>query len=267
MRRAVAGQAGGFGGRAALLVGAVCAVGLAACGGATTTGATTPTSTPAATSSTPSSTQTRPGAAGTLAAISGSTLEVQSPSAGQVSVDLTRATAITQTVRATSAKVVVGACVLAIGAPTTSGTTTGQVAARSVTITQPGPGGCTRAGPFGGFGGGPTNAFHRRATGSPAPGSHKARSASFASAFGKVTSASKASFVVQTTTGPTTVDFTASSTFTEVTPATSSVLKVGDCVVATGPASQIGTVTATRLSVRSPGPDGCSTPLRPGGAG
>lgn len=267
MSGAAVALAGRQGRRAALVVGAVCTVGLAACGGGATTAATTATSTPAAASTTPSSTPAPPGVAGTLAAISGTTLEVQNPSIGQVSVGLTRSTTITQTVKATAAQVVVGACVLASGSPSTPATTTGGVTARSVTITRAGPGGCARTGPFGGFGHGAAPGFRRRTTGSLPAASRKARTASFAAAFGKVTSVSKTSFVVQAAKGPATVDFTASTAFTEVTAATSSALKVGDCVVAIGPANQIGTVTATRLSVSSPGPNGCQARLRPAGAG
>ncbi|MGH9128399.1 MAG: hypothetical protein ACRDY2_05395 [Acidimicrobiales bacterium] len=75
----------------ALLFGALCATGLAACGGGSSPAAATTTTTTAP-ASTRTSTPGLPGASGTIAAISGSTLEVQNPSSGQVSVILTKST-------------------------------------------------------------------------------------------------------------------------------------------------------------------------------
>src|SRR5262245_45610403 len=51
-----------------------------------------------------------PGVVGTAAAVSGSSMEVQNPSIGQVTVTFTGATAITETVAVTSRDVTVGSC-------------------------------------------------------------------------------------------------------------------------------------------------------------
>ena len=92
-----------------------------------------------------------PGASGTVAAISGSTAQVQNEQSGQVAVTWTAKTAFTQQVDATLTDVKVGACV----AVTADGETTDgdPVAASSVRITQATDDGCAAG--FGGMGGGP----------------------------------------------------------------------------------------------------------------
>jgi hypothetical protein len=91
---------------------------------------------------------------GKVAAVTGSTLEVQG-SSGQTTVKVAGSTTITRTVKVSSsslASIAVGMCVTAIG-PTNS---IGTVAATRLVLSAPGPNGCTaafRAG-SGGFGGG-----------------------------------------------------------------------------------------------------------------
>src|SRR5215469_3821717 len=93
----------------------------AACGNSGTT------ATPPATSSSPAPAATQaafPGAFGTAAAVSGSSLEVQNPTSGQVTVNFTSATLITETVAGASSDVSVGSCVAVAGQPPASGAAT-----------------------------------------------------------------------------------------------------------------------------------------------
>jgi hypothetical protein len=256
--------------KAIALVGTLCGVGLAACGGDGSTNSTGGTTTTTRTAVAPA---TQPGASGTLAAISGSTLEVQNPTSGQVTVILTKSSVISQTVTATAAQVVVGTCVSVTGTTAKSGTIT----ARTVTISTPSSSGCTRNGARDAGG-----TFLRRPTGSAFSATKPPGvAARFGSAFGKVTATTKTSFIVlgtkrsattastttaSPTTASTTVDETASTIYTKLTTGNAATLKVGECVTAIGPTSSIGAVTARELSVRPAGPDGCTTPAL-GGAG
>lgn len=88
-----------------------------------------------------------PGANGEVVAITGTTAQVRNQQSGQVAVSWTDATTFTTTADAALADVVVGDCVVALGADTTAGT-----AATSITITKPLDGSCDAGGP-GGFGG------------------------------------------------------------------------------------------------------------------
>ncbi|WP_043721343.1 hypothetical protein [Kutzneria sp. 744] len=114
---------------------------LAACGG----------SSPAAPAGNPSGKQQTPGGNrnggappgvfGSIAAVSGQTLQVQNPQSGQTAVTYDGSTKITNSVAGTLADVTSGACVSVVG------TSTGQgqpVGATAVTITQAGADGCTR---------------------------------------------------------------------------------------------------------------------------
>jgi hypothetical protein len=237
----------------------------AACGGGGSTSATKPASSQSPTSTTPSA---PPGTFGTAAAVSPTSLEVQNPSTGQVTVNYNGSTRITQQATATAADVVPGACVAALPAQGTTGTPGQPFTARTVAITQPdASGSCTAQGAgFGGFGGG----AGRGGNGGSSP-STTARSGNgqnrnpnarrFAGAFGKVASASGTSFVVQgnNRNGPmtTTVTTDASTTYTKVVSASSSALAVGQCIAATGPSDQTGAVTANTINIRQPGPNGC----------
>ncbi|MHB1721072.1 MAG: hypothetical protein ACYCTL_13010 [Acidimicrobiales bacterium] len=129
----------------------VVAVAVAACGGSTSS---TPASARHATATAGSTSATGSGepaafhgTSGTVASVSGDTLEVQNPSIGQVTVTMSATTAMTQTIAATSSSLVIGECVAATGTKSASGV----VDATSVTLSQPGPGGCAR-GAFGAVG-------------------------------------------------------------------------------------------------------------------
>jgi hypothetical protein len=49
-----------------------------------------------------------------------------------------------------------------------------------------------------------------------------------------------------------------STTYSQTSGTSSSSLATGKCVTARGPASQTGAITATAISIRTPGPNGCT---------
>jgi hypothetical protein len=242
----------------------VLALAAAACGGSSTA-STKPAASQSPTSTTAPASQ--PGAFGTAAAVSGSTLEVQNPTTGQVTVNLSPTTTYTQTVAGTASDLAAGACVAANAGPGAT-TTPGQpFTARTVTISQPGANGCTpQAGGFGGFGpragNGGAGGGGGSSTTPPANGGNGGRR--LGGAFGKVASVSGPTFVVQGNnrngaSATTTVTTDASTTFTKVVSAGQSNLAVGQCIAAIGPADQTGAVTANSIAIRQPGPNGCFT--------
>jgi Domain of unknown function (DUF5666) len=274
-------------------------LGVAACGSSGTT-ATTPAGTAAASpaaqssSSAPAGTQAAfPGVVGTAAAVSGSTMEVQNPTSGQVTVTFTATTPITDTVAVTSKDVTVGSCVTVVGKPSAAGAAAKSVTATSVTISAPVNGACTGAGGFGGFGGGGFGGggFGRGGGGagatprpsfSPRPRPSGSRGAfgngAFGGANGKVTSVSASGFVVQgrnraagstgsasaststsTSTTSVTVTATAATKYLKTITAAPSALKVGQCITALGTANSIGAIAARSIRISQPGPTGCVT--------
>ncbi|HET9076551.1 MAG TPA: DUF5666 domain-containing protein [Acidimicrobiales bacterium] len=218
-----------------------------------------------------------PGASGSVAAISGSSMEVQNPSTGQTTVKWTAATTFDQTVSLAASSLSAGECVTVTGT-----TSNGTITARSVAVTAaPSSGGCTAgfgAGGRGRFAGGARN-------GTVPPGSAPDTSrtpgrvpANIGFADGKVVSASATSLVLfgssfaglgsrpatstpPTTAAPTdvTVTLNSSTTFTQVRPAAATNLAVGDCVVANGPADSTGAVTARTVRITSTGGKSCAT--------
>jgi hypothetical protein len=226
------------------------------------------TVTPAAPSSSPAPRSTAPafpGVVGTAAAVSGSSLEVQNPTTGQVTVTFTAATAITETVTVTSKDVTVGSCVTVVGLPAATGAATRSVTATSVTISSPVNGNCGGAGGFGGPRGtaSPRPSFSPRARPSGSRGAFGG--GAFGGANGKVTSLSASGFVVQGRSlaagGNTTVTVTttAASKYLKVVTVGPSALKVGQCITAAGPANSIGAVAARSIRISQPGPNGCVT--------
>ena len=247
---------------------------VAACGGAGS--AATPAATiasSAAPSSSPAPTGTRaafPGTVGTAAAVSGSSLEVQNPTSGQVTVTFSATTAITETVTVTSKDVTVGSCVTVVGQPSATGAATKPVTATSVTISAPVKGNCVGTGGFG------TGGFGRPgSTSSPRPSfSPRARPSGSGGAFGrgafggangKVTSVSASGFVVQgrnpaASTGTSiTVTTSATTKYLKTVTAGPSALKVGLCITAVGTPNSIGAVAARSIRISQPGPNGCVT--------
>jgi len=88
------------------------------------------------------------GATGTVASVSGNTLEVQGAN-GQVTVNLGASTTITKTVSAKASAIAVGMCVTAVGKTNSIG----AVSATRVVVSEPTSSGCS-TGFRGGFGGG-----------------------------------------------------------------------------------------------------------------
>jgi Domain of unknown function (DUF5666) len=245
---------------------------VAACGSSGTSATpAAPVASPAAPGSSPTPTGTQaafPGTVGTAAAVSGTSIEVQNPTSGQVTVTFTATTPITDTVTVTSKDVSVGSCVTVVGQPSTSGAATRSVTATSVTISTPVKGNCTGGGGFGGggFGGGgggssPRPSFSPRARPSGSRGTFGR--GSFGGANGKVTSVSADGFVVQGrnstagTNASITVTTTATTTYLKTVTAGPSALKVGQCITALGAANSIGAVAARSIRISQPGPSGC----------
>jgi hypothetical protein len=235
---------------------------------ATACGTAGTVATPAAPSSSPVPASTPaafPGVVGTAAAVSGSSLEVQNPTTGQVTVTFTATTAITETLTVTSQDVTVGSCVTVVGQPSATGAATRSVTATSVTISTPVKGNCIGTGGFGG----PRGAASPRPSFSPRPRPSGSRGAfgsgSFGGANGKVTSLSASGFVVQGRNPVAgadtsiTVTTTAASKYLEVVTAGPSALKVGQCITAVGTANSIGAVAARSIRISQPGPNGCVT--------
>lgn len=222
------------------------------------------------------------GASGTVAAITGSSMEVQNPTSGQTTVDWTGSTTFDHTVTLTAAALTAGSC-----ATVTGTSSNGTITARSVTIAPAATsGGCTNgfAGARRAFPGGPpgtrptgTAPNGDGPTGAGTGGRGRSRGAGGSFAAGKVVSSSPTSLVLlgtsfagfgggarsstpPTTSAPTdiTVTLTPSTTFTEMQPTTSTSLAVGDCVVATGPADSTGAVTARTIRITSTGGQTCS---------
>ncbi len=241
---------------------------MAACGGGSSgsTTATVSTQNPGA-SPAPAG---PPGVTGTAAAVTGSAIQVQNPSVGQVTVNFTGSTTFTQTEQTTVSSLNVGDCVLVTGAPGTTATD-GEITAQNVMISKPETTGCTGNGGFGsGFGGGarPSGAPDPSTSPRPRRSPNADATARPSAAFGTVTSKSDSTFAVQTTardgSTPTTrtVTTSTSTVYDQTVPASSSALKVGECVTAVGPADSTGAVTATSISIRQPGPNGCTGGVR-----
>jgi hypothetical protein len=76
---------------------------------------------------------------------------------------------------------------------------------------------------------------------------------------GKITSVNGTGFVVELSTSNTSrsVITTATTTFSKTVSTDKSGLAVGQCVTAIGPSDDTGTVAASSISIRQPGPNGC----------
>ncbi|WP_431875099.1 hypothetical protein [Amycolatopsis sacchari] len=231
------------------VAGGALALTLAACGSADS-GTAAPAS-PAPPSSSAGANR-GPAASGTVAQVSGSSIEMQNQTDGQVTVNFSGSTTFTDRVAATLADVTAGSCVVVTGTGT-------PVTAKTVEISAPVDGACD--GGFRGAGGGmrPQNGTARPSR-TNSQGNGQGRGA-----FGKVTAVSGTGFTVEqdnrqtgaTTSVQVTVD--AGTTYTKSEAANSSALKVGECVAATGKADETGAVTAQTISISQAGPNGCTT--------
>lgn len=202
-----------------------------------------------------------PGASGTIAAVSGSTLQVQSESSGQVAVSWTDATTFSEQVAGTLADVAVGSCVMVQSAAEAEEGS--PVTATAVRISEAQDGECT-----GGFGGGPGGG--ERPEGMPTdlptdlptdrptdmPGGGRGFGGG---TFGAVTAVSATGFTVEAPDSSVEVTVAAATTYATTATADASAVEVGRCATAQGEADDTGAVTATRISVSDPVDGACSS--------
>ena len=267
-------------GAAVLASVAVAGFALTACGA----GASTPTTTPAVATATrtagpgPGGSQRTPGVSGLIAAVEGTTMQVQSTTK-QTAVGWTATTKITRTAVGTLADIVVGSCVVVRNATTdaTAAAAGSAVTASFVQVSAAVNGACPDV--FGGFirGGGalPTGAPAGQpggdqlppgatdgATGGPGgrlPGGFGVVGLVTEVGSGTVTvasvtragdggSATATAAPAQTT--PVTVTTSASTTVTTTKVAAAGDIAVGLCATAIGPTDDIGKVTATSIVLR-----------------
>ena len=256
---------------------------LTACGSGATTGGGQAVSTPASTTggaSGASGGQTggqgggrQPGVAGLVAAVSGSTMQVQTRT-DQTAVSWTGATTFSRSVPAALSDVTTGECitVLRLQADASAGgaaTPPTVVSAAAVQVASPVNGTCA-----GGAGGGAraSGADTRTATPTPgldATGPAGARGGRGFGVTGLVTGVSGSSFSVQemarpgsTATPPAaavTVSTSSTTTYLKQAVATAADLTVGECATATGPADSTGSVTATSIALRPAINGSCTT--------
>jgi hypothetical protein len=239
--------------RTLVVVAAVLAavLGLAACGGSSS--ASSPSSSAAAGGGVAGGggQAGRPAAAGQVAAISGSTMQVQSQQTGQVAVSWTSSTTFSHSVTTAFSAVKAGDCVVATAPSGSAGT---SFTATALTVSTPVNGQC----------GGGQRPAGQRPSGLPsgAPGQR----AGGAFATGTVTSMSGSIVVIAArqpgpngsttnrsiTVGPQTKITTPQST-------TSQSVKVGLCVSAQGSADSSGTVTASSVRISDPVNGQCTT--------
>lgn len=262
---------------------AVTALVLAACGGGggATTGGGAPAqgSTPAPTTSGGRAGgggqgQRQPGVTGLIAAVNGSTMQVQTRTE-QTAVSWTDSTTFTKTSSGTLADVTVGSCVTAFdmssagGSGSTSAPT--EVAATNVQVRPASNGECT-GGFGGGFGGGPGGGASGAPTAPPTrtgtPGNGQGGNGFGGRVVqGKVTALSGGTITVEETVrvrgqGTATSSATAgtqrtvtvttsgSTTFTADKAAAATDVTVGECATALGKADDTGAVAATAISLR-----------------
>ena len=268
----------------------------AACGGA----AASTTSRPASNSGSGSpANRPIPGASGQIAALTPPSMEVQNPETGQTTVSWTSSTTFTQTVTGSLSTVTAGDCVSVSGTPSSPGSSSSPITARTVSITPASSSGsCTSpANVFGsGTGGSGFRFSGRPPSGSfPGGGSFPTRTTTpgetfpqFSTAFGQVSSVSSSGFVVSgtehsatfrpgssksttTTTTPPKTDITvttsSSTTVSQIQSASASNLSVGECVTAIGSSSSTGAVAANTISIRQPVNGECFGGFGGGGGG
>jgi hypothetical protein len=253
-------------------------------------------------------TRTNPpiGASGSVAALNGTSMEVQNPSSGQTTVNWTSTTLFSKTVSESVSAITVSDCVTATGTVSKKSKTT--VAARDITVSTPNSNGACggtslngRSSSDGGIGaGGPPAGGPEFRTGSGGANLPKGASsghfprqlASLSIASGKVTAVTGSTITVsgislspgnlpRSTKGKSTkpstpkvqtlkITTTSSTPVSATQAAASTDLAVGDCVSAFGPATTNGAVTASTVHIISTGGSNCMGGLvtqTPGGPG
>lgn len=215
-----------------------------------------------------------PGVDGTVAAVTGSTAQVQNPQTGQVAVSWTGSTRFTQQVAASLSAVKAGECVMV--APTqTSASASSQptsITAATVRISKPVNGSCAafgRGGPGGGrpsfsqgAAGGDFTPPSGAPSGFPSGGPGRGRTFGGFGAFGTVTAVSGTGFTVKSvfpsgggaSTGSTSVSVSVngSTSYTTDAAAHPTDVKVGVCLRAQGSTDSTGAVTARTIALSQP---------------
>jgi hypothetical protein len=236
---------------------------LSACSGSS--GANTPPSSAAAAPGGQGAPTGGPAASGKVAAISGTTMQVQDQQTGQVAVSWSASTKFQHQVAAALADVKAGDCVAAV-APSGTDSSATSFTATTLTISRAVNGSCSAGGPggSGGPGGGrftgaPPSGFPSGKLPSGLPSGATGRAVA-AVAAGKVMSVSGSTVVVaarqfgssSTSTTNKTVTVDAKTKITTDAATTSRSLKVGKCVTAQGKPDSTGTVAATSVRITDP---------------
>ncbi|HEX3647955.1 MAG TPA: DUF5666 domain-containing protein [Pseudonocardiaceae bacterium] len=218
--------------------------------------------------------QAPPGAFGTAAAVSATSIEVQSRQNGQVTVKFNGSTEFTDTTTGTLKDVKAGDCVTVTAL--SGGARPTKLTARTVGISPATSTGCT-FGAFGGnagrgnggdFTGRPNSSVRPRPSGANRGG---ANANNFGRAFGSVTAVSATGFTVKSAARgdnpalTTVVTVNASTTYTRTAASTAHALAVGVCIAALGPSDDTGAVTAKTIGISKPGNDGCAGGFGGGG--
>ncbi len=242
-----------------VIVIAAAALGLAGCSSSAQPAPTSDTGPTAATGG--STAAPRAGVSGLVAAITGTTAQVQGPNQ-QTAVTWTRATRFTDQVTVPASAVKVGDCVM-------RGPRAAPAARRAAPDRRapwpPPPSSCSpcrgaRA-PSAVSPAAPAPGRRERPTGTATPGTGGAKGAGRRGlgAVGTVSAVRSGQFTVTpvapsdaTTTAPISVTYTSSTVFTRLTAASASAVKVGVCVAAQGRTDDTGAVTARTIAVSAP---------------
>jgi len=205
-----------------------------------------------------------------VAAITGTTMQVQSQQSGQVAVAWSSSTKFSHQITTTLAAVKAGDCVTAV-APSGTDMTAAAFTATTLTLSAAVDGTCGAGAGRAGGGGQRPSGFPsgQRPSGFPSGGA-SGRPNIGAIASGKVSSVSGSTLVIaarqfspdnpdSTATTNKTVTVGTSTKLTTDASTTSSSVKVGKCVTAQGKADSSGTVAATTVRITDPTNGQCAT--------
>jgi hypothetical protein len=200
----------------------------------------------------------RNGAAGQLVQINGQSLILTGPN-GDLTVTFSGTTTFSRTSTGVLADIVPGVCIVATGQ---KDATTGMLTASTVRLSPKPASGCGAAGRLGPNGTPPPGASPRPVPSGQPPVAFVA---------GEVTAAAGVSITVTTaTSGSQTITVPTTAAVTSTLVASSTDLRTGECLRATGARDSSGSVQATTITITPAGPSGtCTTGLggRGGGGG
>lgn len=264
------------------VLGVTAALGLSACSSNANANAgsgAAATAAPTSAGRTAGANRAAPGTSGLIAAVTGTTMQVQSRTE-QVAVTWTGTTTFTQQVTGSLADVTVGSCITAMAAqtgatPATDAAAPTALTAATVQIRPSTNGSCTAG--FGGQGAGggqdgataPTRTGPTGGSGGGSGGGTGNGQRGFAQfgTSGQVTAVSGDTITVtpstrpgaSATTAPVAVTTTGSTVYLKTAAATAGDVKVGECATALGKADSTGAVTATAVSLRPATNGECTT--------